>query len=159
MDIKKCLEEGFLKKIKPDERLIKKEFDESKYDLEMAENAFNEEDFKWCIIKGYYSMFHAARAILFKIGYREKRHFAISIVLEELNKNGKLESKYINDFNAAISSREDADYHYTYSKNTAEHNLAIAKEFLEKMKDLSGKLEHSEEGHNKEAAKKEERKR
>lgn len=159
MDIKKCLEEGFLKKIKPDEELIKKEFKESKYDLKRAEDAFKEEDFKWCIIKSYYSMFHAARAILFQLGYREKRHFAISVVLEDLNKNGKLESKCINDFNAAISSREDADYHYTYSKDTAEHNVAIAKEFLEKMKDLSGKLEHGEEEHNKEAVKGEERKR
>lgn len=159
MDIKKCLEEGFLKKIKPDENLIKKEFEESKYDLKRAEDAFQEEDFKWCIIKSYYSMFHAARAILFKVGYREKRHFAISIVLEDLNKKGNLESKYLSDFNAAISSREDADYHYTYSKDTAEHNLAIAKEFFDRMKGLSGKLERSKEEHNKESVKKEEGKK
>lgn len=159
MDIKKCLEEGFLKKIKPDEKLIKKEFKESDYDLEKAENALNEEDFKWCIIKSYYSMFHAARAILFKSGYREKRHFAISVILEGLNKNGKLESKYLNDFRAAISSREDADYHYTYSKDTAEHNLTIAKEFLEKMKGLNRKLDLDEEKEGGEAPKKEEKRR
>lgn len=154
MDINECLEKGFLKKIKPDEKLIKKEFDESKYDLGKAENAIQEEDFKWCIVKSYYSMFHASRAILFQVGYMEKRHFAISIVLEDLNKNGKLESKYVNDFNAAVSSREDADYHYTYSKGTAEHTLAIAKEFLNRMKDLSGKLKLEEE-----EAKKEEKKK
>jgi uncharacterized protein (UPF0332 family) len=145
MDIKKCLEEGFLKKIKPDEKLTKKEFDESKYDLERAEEAFKGEDFKWCIIKSYYSMFHDARAILFQLGYREKRHFAVSVVLDDLNKNGKLESKYINDFNAAVSSREDADYHYTYSKDTAEHNLTIAKEFFDRMEDLNGKLDLGQE--------------
>lgn len=158
MDIKECLEKGFLKEIEHDEKLIKKEFEESKYDLGKAGNAFQEEDYKWCIIKSYYSMFHASRAVLFQVGYREKRHFAIGIVLEELNKNGKLESKYVNDFHAAVSSREDADYHYTYSKDTAEHTLTIAKEFLDRMKDLSKKLEYSEEEEKKEAKREEKKK-
>lgn len=140
MDIKTCLEQGFLKKIGIDNLLINKEIEESKYDLGKAEKAFDEKDFKWCIIKAYYSMFHAARAVLFKLGYMEKRHFAISVVLEDLNKKGKLESKYLNDFNAAISSREEADYHYTYSKEIAEHNLLIAKEFFSRLKNLLREL-------------------
>ena|SRR3989338_10084052 len=129
MDIKSCLEKGYLQKIGPDEELVKKELNETKYDLEKAEKAFKEEDFKWSIVKSYYAMFHSARAVLFRLGLREKRHFAISIVLEQLSKDGKLEYKFVNDFNASISSREDADYHYTYSKETAEHNLQISKEF------------------------------
>ncbi len=136
MDIKDCLEQGFLKKIEIDEQLIEKEINESKYDLDKAEKALDEEDFKWSIVKSYYSMFHTARALLFKLGYSEKRHFAISVVLEHLNKNGMLESKYVNDFSAAISSREDADYHYTYSKEIASHNLSIAKEFFDRIKKL-----------------------
>ena len=81
-------------------------------------------------------MFHTARAVLFKLGFREKKHFAISIVLEDLNKKGKLESKYLNDFNSALSSREDADYHYVYSEESAKHSLEIAEEFNERMKKL-----------------------
>lgn len=134
MDIKTCLEEGYLQKIKPDGDLIKKELIEAEYDLEKARKTFKEQDYKWSIVKSYYAMFHAARAVLFKLGFREKRHFAIGIVLEDLNKKGKIESKYINDFNAAVSSREDADYHYTYSKEIAEYNLQISKEFFDRMK-------------------------
>lgn len=133
MDIRTCLEKGYLKEIKPDEKLVKKELDESKYDLGKAKKTFEEKDFKWGIVKSYYAMFHSARALLFKLGLREKRHFAISIVLEDLNKQGKLENKFVNDFNAAVSSREDADYHYTYSRETAEQNLQVAEEFLDKM--------------------------
>lgn len=136
MDIKDCLEQGFLKKIEVDRKLIEKETNESNYDLEKAEKAFREQDFKWSIVKSYYSMFHAARAILFKLGYREKRHFAISVVLDDLNKKGRLESKYVSDFNAAISSREDADHHYTYSKEIAQHILSIAKEFFDRIRKL-----------------------
>ena len=133
MDIKECLEEGYLKKIVPDEGLIKKELNEAKYDFDKAERAFSEKDFKWCIVKSYYAIFHAARAVLFKIGLKEKRHFAIGVVLEDLSKQGKLEHKFISDFYAAMSSREEADYHYAYSKEAAEHNLQISKEFLEEM--------------------------
>ena len=140
MDIRDCLEKGFLKKIDIDEQLIKKEIDEAKYDFEKAENALEEEDFKWCIVKSYYSMFHASRAILFRIGYREKRHFAVAVVLDDLNKNGKLESKYVNDFSAALSSREEADYHYNYSKETAQHSILMAKEFFNMAKKLLMKL-------------------
>ena len=136
MDIKECLEKGYLVKIKAKEDLIKKEMEEAEYDFDKAKKAFDNEDYKWSIVMSYYTMFHAARALLFKLGFREKRHFAISVVLEELNKKGKIERKYINYFNAAISSREDADYRYTYSIRIAEDNLIIAEDFKEKIKEL-----------------------
>jgi len=142
MDINECIEKRFLEKIKPAIDLVEKELREAEYDIEKAENAFEDEDYKWCIVKAYYTIFHAARALLFKIGLREKRHFAIGIVLEDLNKQGKLEIKYINDFNAAVSSREDADYHYTYSKEIADHNLEIANEFLDRIKILINNLKY-----------------
>ncbi|MDI6736972.1 MAG: hypothetical protein QME12_00460 [Nanoarchaeota archaeon] len=46
----------------------------------------------------------------------------------------------MNYFAAAVSSREDADYHYSYSKDTAEHTLEIAEEFIERMKEMLEKL-------------------
>lgn len=140
MDIQDCLRERFLVKIKPEADLIKKELGEAAYDLEKAEKAFSDEDFKWSIVKAYYCMFHAARAVLFKFGYREKKHFAILVVLEDLNKKGKLENRYITDFNAAMSSREDADYHYIHSEESAKHSLEIAEDFLSRMKRLVNEL-------------------
>ena len=136
MDVKDCLEQGFLKKIAVDKKLIEKELKESHYDLESAKKALQENDYKWCIIKSYYSIFHAAKSILFKLGYLEKRNFAVSVVLQDLSKKGSLESKYINYFSAALSSREEADYHYNYSEDTAKHSIEMAQEFLKKMKTL-----------------------
>ncbi len=136
MDVKDCLEQGFLKRIEVDKKLIEKELKESAYDFESAKKALDEKDHKWCIIKSYYSMFHAAKSVLFRLGYMEKRHFALSVVLQDLNKKGKLESKYLNYFSAALSSREEADYHYNYSKEIAEHSITMAEEFSEIMKKL-----------------------
>ena len=134
MNIDTCLKEGYLTRIKPNQNdLIKKEINEAEYDLEKAKESFKEEDFKWSIIKAYYVIFHISKALLFKLGYKEKRHFAIGVVLEELNKEGKLEIEYINYFKAAIPSREDADYHYIYSKDNAEYIIENAEEFIERI--------------------------
>ena len=136
MDIQDCLRERFLVKVKPAADLIQKELGEASYDIERAEKAFSDEDWKWAIVKAYYCMFHAARAILFKLGLREKKHFAVGVVLDDLNKKGKLEIRYVNDFSAALSSREDAGYHYVYNKEAAEHGIEIAENFLNRMKRL-----------------------
>ncbi len=139
MDIESCLREGFLQQIKVERDLIEKEFKEAKYDVGKAERALEEGDFKWSIVKSYYSMFHAARAVLFSRGFKERRHFAIRVVLEDLNMKGKLESKFISDFSAALGAREDADYRYTYSQETAAYLLSAAGDFLAKMKRLAKK--------------------
>ena len=98
MNIEECIEQRFLLKIKPDKKLVNKELNEADYDFSKAEKAFKEEDYKWAIVKSYYAMFHSARAVLFNLGFREKRHFAVGVVLEDLNKKGKLESRFVNDF-------------------------------------------------------------
>jgi uncharacterized protein (UPF0332 family) len=131
MDIKECINKRFLIKYKPDPELSQKEFNEAEYDLEQARKSFEDEDYKWSIVKCYYSMFHAAKAILYRLGYIEKKHIAVIIVLEELNKQGKIESRFINDFKAAVTAREDADYHYSYSKEIAEIELQNSSDFIE----------------------------
>lgn len=128
-----------MQQIKVERDLIGKELKEAKYDIEKAERALEEGDFKWSIVKSYYSMFHAARAVLFSLGLKERRHFAIRVVLEDLNMKGKLESKFISDFSAALGAREDADYRYTYSQETADYLFKAAGDFLARMERLARK--------------------
>lgn len=134
MDIEECLREGYLKRIAADKKLVDKEIKEALYDFEKAGTALESKDFKWSIVKSYYSMFHAARAVLFYFGYREKRHFAIGVFLEDIVKKGKLESLYLEYFSAAMEAREGADYRYEYSENTANSILEYAEEFIGSMK-------------------------
>jgi uncharacterized protein (UPF0332 family) len=144
MDVEECIQKDFLKKIKVDEKLIQKELDEAKYDLNRAKNALEEDDFKWSIVKTYYSMFHAAKAVLFSLGLREKRHFVVGVVLEGLSKKGKLQFKFVNDYRGAMLAREDADYRYVHTRDTAEYLIDVAEEFIEKMKELSNKIKPNE---------------
>jgi len=134
MDIEECIEKRYLLREKPSKDLIDKELAEADYDLSKATKRFAEQDFKWAIVASYYAMFHSARAVLFKLGYREKRHFAVAVVLENLNKEGLLEKRFVDSFKAAMSSREDADYNYTYSEDSARHIVGIAEGFVKQMR-------------------------
>ncbi len=70
MDVDACLERGFLRRIQKDGKLIEKELEEARFDLDKAKDAFDDENHKWAIIMAYYSIFHAAKAILFTIRLR-----------------------------------------------------------------------------------------
>jgi len=136
MDINEALQKDFLARESIDPRLVAKELKEAEYDLMKTKESFQQKDFKWAIVKGYYAMFHAARAVLFRLGYREKRHFVVPVVLEELSKQGKLEGEYVTDLNAALYGREEADYHYGYSEETARQSVEMAENFVKRMKQL-----------------------
>ena len=47
--------------------MVEKELAEAKRDLDSAKNSLCDSDFKWTIIKAYYSMFHACKSLLFRI--------------------------------------------------------------------------------------------
>src|SRR3989344_8735781 len=133
MDINECVRKGFLAKEEPAIDLIEKELKESAYDMASAQRALEEKDYKWCIVKCYYAMFHAGKAVCFRNGYREKKHIAVLIMLEHLNKEGKMEGRFVNDFSAAMAAREGADYRYAYSQERAEQMVKMAKGFKERM--------------------------
>lgn len=140
MNIKEGIEKRYLIPEKPSPDLVEKELKESSYDFSCAKKALQDRDYKWAIVKSYYSMFHAGKAVCFQMGYREKKHFAITIILEELYREGKLEGQFLAYFNAAIDSREGADYHYSYSPETAEQNLRIAEAFNNRIRKLVERL-------------------
>ena len=90
-EFKQCLEK---KKILPFGRgkdLVKKEISIGESDLLDAKAGFQEKRYKWTTIQAYYSMFHAARALIYHKGYREKSHYCLSIALRALYvETGKL---------------------------------------------------------------------
>ncbi len=79
-------------------------------------------------------MFHAARAVLYHHGYREKSHACIELFLGKLVSDGKLDQRYRDYFQAARYLRERADYDSSYSAGNAGKTMINAADFTEKMK-------------------------
>jgi uncharacterized protein (UPF0332 family) len=132
---KRFVEERRLVKIGVDRKLVLKEMEGAVSDLEEAKDSLLRRRFKWATIQGYYSMFHAARALIYSKGFREKSHYALLVALKELFKN-QLESELIQNFEEAMSLREEADYGLVFSEEGATSIVNNAEKFLNKVKQI-----------------------
>jgi hypothetical protein len=72
LQFRRLLEERKLQRIQAKKDVVLKEIASAEYDLEKSKNSFEEEDYKWTIVQAYYSMFHAARALIYSKVPREK---------------------------------------------------------------------------------------
>jgi len=132
---KRFVEERKLIRISVDRKLILKEIEGAISDLEEAKDSLSRKKFKWAIIQGYYSMFHAARALVYSKGFREKSHYALLVALRELFGN-QLESELIENFEEAMSLREEADYGLIFSEEGATSIVNNAGKFRNKVKEI-----------------------
>ena len=136
-EFERCLRERRLTKIKPSKEMIKKELESAEYDLQRARNSLDDEDFKWAAVQSYYSMFHAAKALVFKKGYREKSHFCLILALKELYvTENRLDIEMVENLELCMNLRHEADYGLTYHQESAETALKYAEEFLDKALNL-----------------------
>jgi uncharacterized protein (UPF0332 family) len=132
-----CLEKRGLKKGGVNQDMIEKELREADNDFNTASDSFENKKFKWCIIQSYYSMFHAAKALVLSKGYREKSHYCLEIALDELFiKTGLIDDKFLDMFDETMGARKDADYGLIYSPDTAEEALKNASEFIGQAKKI-----------------------
>lgn len=132
-----CLKKKGLRISAEAKRLVKKEISAAEIDLKEAEGGLKRDAFKWTTIQSYYAMFHMARALIYKKGYREKSHYCLRIALEELYvAHGDLPVHIIDAFQTGKEMRENADYESHFSEIGARKLVKAAQEFLECVKRL-----------------------
>lgn len=132
-EFKQCLE---TKKIIPFARgksLVKKELSIAASDLSDAKAGYENKRYKWSTIQAYYAMFHAARALIYSSGYREKSHYCLAIALKALFVDeDTMDVKLARDFLNAMNLREAADYEAEFSQSGAKAVIASAEKFITK---------------------------
>ena len=115
-----CIERGKIVKIPIDPALVEKELHEAAADLAAAEHSFQENQMKWAIIQGYYSLFHSLRSRVFAKGYREKSHRCLRYAVEALLIDSReLDPDVLNSFSFAMDLRKGADYGCIYDAESA----------------------------------------
>lgn len=133
LQFRRLLEERKLQKIQPKRDIIAKEMASAEYDLNKSKDSCEEDDYKWTIVQAYYSIFHAARALIYSKGYREKSHRACLVALREFFLDSLGEER-IKDFEEAMDLRESADYGSAYTDQDAKNIVGKAEDFLENVK-------------------------
>jgi uncharacterized protein (UPF0332 family) len=132
-EFKQCLESEKIVSFARGKNLVKKELSVAKNDLSDAKAGYKDQRYKWSTIQAYYAMFHAARALIYYRGYREKGHYCLAVALRALFvEEGQVESQFVRDFLNAMSLREAADYETKFSMEGAKAVIASAERFIEK---------------------------
>ena len=137
--IRRLLEERRLVRTRISRNRVIKEMDGARYDLERAQKSLSDGDFKWATVQAYYAMFHAARALVYSQGYREKSHYCLAVALGALFvDDGAMEAQSVRDFLNAMNLREAADYEAEFSQSGAKAVIASAEKFIEKATAILG---------------------
>jgi uncharacterized protein (UPF0332 family) len=127
-----CLKRGKIKPFTRGTALAGKELDAAKADLERAEKTCADGDYKWTTIQTYYSMFHSARALLYRKDLREHSHYCLINAMKALYvAEGQLPVHLVEGLQEAKDLREDADYYNRWSEAGCNRLLKTAREFLE----------------------------
>lgn len=130
-EFEECLKSRRLRPVSVDRSLVDRELHSSIDDMENAQNSFREKRYKWSTIQAYYSMFHAAKALVLNKGYMEKSHYCLGAALRELYEaKGQLGTEQVDSFEDVMHAREEADYGHRYSETIAAEALEIANGFL-----------------------------
>ncbi len=134
-----CIKEGLLKKIPPSKDKAVQSFKKAREWLREAENSLKGEAFGSAILASYTAMFHAARAILFFDGFREKSHACVARYLEEKYvKTGNLDKEWVEllDHSREIRHNDQYDLSFFSTKEEAENALRSANDFFVAMETL-----------------------
>ena len=137
-----CLEKKRIFRFEPAKQLVDIEIKDAEDDLCSAREELSGSGFKWATIKGYYSMFHSARALLYFRGYREKGHYCLYLALKAFFvQEKKLDPILAEDFNNSMILREDADYRRKFSQEGSQAVIESAERFLGATKEILLKRE------------------
>lgn len=139
MNIEQCLEQGLLVKSRPEPKKAKSSIEMARHKLDLAEAEFNHKLFESAIISAYASMFHSARALLFRDGFKERSHFALYVYASEKYSN-KIERKYLSELNALRLQRHDLMYglerNTEVQESNADSTIKMAEGFLKSVQKI-----------------------
>jgi uncharacterized protein (UPF0332 family) len=91
-----------------------------------------------CIASAYMAMFHAARAVLFRDGIREKSHYCIARYLDKYVDEDLLEEEWVVLLDRIRDVRHQDQYtlyHHT-TEEEASFSIKISKQFVKRIKKL-----------------------
>ena len=82
-ELDRCFQKGLIRKTLPSKEKALKSMKKARRWLDEAQKNFDYGLFDSCLVSSYSAMFHAARSLLLKDGFRGKSHYCVARYLEE----------------------------------------------------------------------------
>ena len=141
-----------LRKVRVDPKRIERHMDKAHNNLRAMQAMFDGDLFDWTIICGYYAMYHAVLAALFKIGIQSTAHYCAIAAFKKfyvdkgkvssefvayIKKAKQLEEIYSDTLEKAQESRVIEQYGVEIlTNNDAQWMIEDAKEFVLKIEEI-----------------------
>jgi uncharacterized protein (UPF0332 family) len=137
MKLDECLRRGLLKRIPVDNENALRSLELSESNIEDAAENLRIRRYRVVVVSSYTAMFHAARAILFRDGVKERSHECIPIYIKE--SYPQLE-RIANMLDAYRRFRHNAIYGLDLTLDETEARAALdsARELLEEVRKIMG---------------------
>ena len=140
MSLEALLKERVIRRIRVDEKLVRKTFEIANRDLETAKEVYKHRSYSWSLAIAYNSMLQAGRALMFSRGFKpagEYKHVAVVKFLHEVF-GKELTDRLIMIFDRIRKKRHRVIYEEPdiVSKDEAKNVIKWAGEFLEKVKKI-----------------------
>lgn len=125
--------------LKPSKELVEKELELSEEFLRDAKYLLEKDARRSASSRAYYSMFHAAKAILESLGESPKSHKGvISLFGERVVKEGLMDKIFGRYLSEGLSGRITSDYEFLTlpERKEIEERILHAEKFLNKVKEI-----------------------
>ncbi len=137
--VAECFEQGLLKKIKPNLTYSGQSIKQAEHFLDEAETLINSEIKDMAFIALYNASFHAARALLFRDGVKERSHYCVCKYIEEKYQMSELVTMQQAVILDSLRSKRN-DIQYSLEQPELEEDLAEifsgVSDFIECVKEI-----------------------
>ncbi len=137
--VEECFEQGLLKKIKPNLNYSEQSVKQAEHFLDEAEELINSEIKDMAFIALYNASFHAARALLFRDGVKERSHYCVCKYIEEKYQMQELITMQQSVILDSLRSKRN-DIQYSLEQPEFEDDLneifSEVSDFIERVKEI-----------------------
>jgi uncharacterized protein (UPF0332 family) len=136
--ISDCFERGLLRKVDPSHEKAEASLAQAREWVTEACKDLEIGAVRSALMAVYMGYFHAARAVLFQEGIREKSHYCIGVYLETYVEKGRLEEEWVAAFDHIRGLRQADQYNLDARPTEQEVAAAIegAGRFIGRMEEL-----------------------
>ena len=140
MNIGQCIEQGLLKRAAPDIGKAEQSLKVSSARLAKAKKLLSAGFTDDAAVSAYAAMFHAARALLYRDGFKERSHYALYIYISEKYVDD-MEPRFINELDSLREQRHELMYSLNppqISESEARQIISVANDFASATKKMLG---------------------
>ena len=134
----KCYERGLLRKVPASNDKAMQSLAQAREWVTEAGYDCDAGSLRSALMAAYMGYFHAARAVLFRDGVREKSHYCIGVYLDSYREKGLLEDEWVLQFDHMRGLRQSDQYSLDARPTLAEvrQSVADASIFIERIERL-----------------------